>query len=71
LGELAALGRLARSTVDQPVGDAALTWFRRYDDQDFSFVDCPSLAIMHERALSAALTADLHFATAGFTPLGA
>lgn len=64
-------GVLEVITVDQPLWDDALTWFRRYDDQSFSFVDCTSFAIMHERAINEALTADHHFATAGFTPLGA
>lgn len=64
-------GRLELITVDQPLWEAALTWFRRFDDHDFSFVDCTSFAIMHERAINDALTADRHFATAGFVPLGA
>lgn len=50
---------------------SALTWFRRSDDQRFSFVDCTCFAIVHARGSNDALTADRHFATAGFTPLGA
>ncbi|MBI2297857.1 MAG: type II toxin-antitoxin system VapC family toxin [Armatimonadetes bacterium] len=58
-------------TVDDALWAAAVDWFRRYDDQHFSFVDCTSFAIMAERGLTEALTADRHFATAGFVPLGA
>ena len=57
--------------VDEALWTNALRWFRRFDDQRFSFVDCSSFAIMEARDLTEALTADRHFATAGFTPLGA
>ncbi|MCC7495393.1 MAG: type II toxin-antitoxin system VapC family toxin [Fimbriimonadaceae bacterium] len=49
---------------------AALGWFRRYADQRFSVVDCTSFAIMAAAGMTDALTADRHFATAGFRPLG-
>ncbi len=62
---------LAVAEVDAPLWQSALAWFRRFDDQRFSFVDCTSFAIMEARGLTDALTADRHFATAGFTPLGA
>ena len=45
----------------------ALTdWLDRYADQEFSFTDAVSFALMAERAITDALTLDRHFATAGF-----
>lgn len=41
-------------------------WLERYDDQDFSFADAVSFAVMTERGITEALTLDRHFATAGF-----
>ncbi|MCC7492862.1 MAG: type II toxin-antitoxin system VapC family toxin [Fimbriimonadaceae bacterium] len=69
--ELLAAGWLEVVTVDRPLWQDALTWFRRFDDQRFSMVDCTSFAIMTARGIREALTADRHFATAGFVPLGA
>ena len=57
--------------VEETLWQEALGWFRRFDDQMFSFVDCTSFAIMHARAINEDLTGDRHFAVAGFTPLGA
>ncbi|HVH09211.1 MAG TPA: PIN domain-containing protein [Gemmatimonadales bacterium] len=45
----------------------ALTdWLDRCADQEFSFTDAVSFALMAERAITDALTLDRHFATAGF-----
>jgi len=41
-------------------------WLARYDDQDFSFADAVSFAVMTERGIRDALTLDHHFAVAGF-----
>ena len=40
--------------------------FEHYADQDFSFTDCTSFAVMRELGLSEAFTGDKHFATMGF-----
>jgi predicted nucleic acid-binding protein len=40
--------------------------FEEYDDQDFSFVDCTSFAVMHSLEISTAFSGDKHFATMGF-----
>lgn len=45
---------------------ALADWLERYGDQDFSFTDAVSFAIMAERRIARALTLDAHFATAGF-----
>jgi len=49
---------------------AALSdWLERYDDQDFSFTDGVSFAIMTERGIGEALALDVHFHVAGFATL--
>ena len=40
--------------------------FERYDDKDFSFVDCLSFAVMRERGIQVAFTGDRHFRQMGF-----
>ena len=42
---------------------------RRYDDQDFSYTDAVSFALMEQRNLAEAFTFDHHFAVAGFVQL--
>lgn len=69
----------ARSVVDSSIlvvrssaelERVALTdWLERYDDQDFSFADAVSFAVMTERGIAEALTLDHHFAAAGFRTL--
>lgn len=46
----------------------AIAWaiFEKYTDQDFSFVDCTSFAVMQDSGLSEVFTSDHHFATMGF-----
>jgi predicted nucleic acid-binding protein len=44
----------------------ARTLFRKYHDQAFSFTDCASFAVMRERRIGDAITADEHFRVAGF-----
>jgi len=67
---MVAAGSLDVVVVDDPIWRQALVWFRQFADQRFSFVDCTSFAIMAQRGLHEAMTADRHFATAGFVPLG-
>jgi predicted nucleic acid-binding protein len=45
---------------------AVRAWLERYRDQDFSFTDAVSFAVMTERRIDEALTLDHHFAVAGF-----
>ncbi len=40
--------------------------FFRYNDKNFSFVDCTSFVVMKELKLKVALTTDSHFAQMGF-----
>jgi predicted nucleic acid-binding protein len=41
-------------------------WIGRFGEQDFSFADAVSFAVMAERGIREALAQDRHFATAGF-----
>ena len=49
--------------------EAARRIFERYRDQDFSFTDCVSFALMRELRISSALTTDAHFDRMGFQRL--
>jgi len=40
---------------------------RRYDDQDFSYTDAVSFALMQQRELTGAFAFDRHFSVVGFT----
>ena len=47
---------------------AAVTdWLTPFKNQDFSFADAVSFAVMKARRIKHALTLDHHFAVAGFT----
>ena len=46
---------------------AALALFRKLADQEVSFTDCISFALMHRHRISRAFTFDRHFEAAGFT----
>lgn len=46
---------------------AALVLFRKLADQEVSFTDCVSFALMRRHGLSRAFTFDRHFSAAGFT----
>jgi hypothetical protein len=41
-------------------------WLSRYSDQEFSFTDAVSFAVMRQRRIREALALDQHFSTAGF-----
>lgn len=49
--------------------DAGGALFAGRMDKDWSLTDCISFAVMHQRGLAEALTADHHFEQAGFTVL--
>ena len=47
----------------------AVEILERHTDQEFSFADAVSFAVMRERAIAEAFTFDSHFATIGFQKL--
>jgi predicted nucleic acid-binding protein len=55
--------------VDETIRRAGWDLFVRFADQEFSFTDCTSLALMRSMHLSEAFTFDRRdFTTAGFVP---
>ncbi len=75
LESLRASPRITKVYADAPLEDEAERILRKYTDQDFSYVDAVSFALMRQRRLTEAFAFDKHFATAGFTrvpgqPLG-
>jgi predicted nucleic acid-binding protein len=66
LDRLAASARVLQLHADQAVHRAAVELLRRFDDQDFSYVDAVSFVVMKRRRNRFAFAFDAHFATAGF-----
>jgi predicted nucleic acid-binding protein len=56
---------VVRSTAEIEAA-AVADWLERYVDQEFSFTDAVSFAVMTAWAITDALTLDRHFAIAGF-----
>ena len=48
---------------------SAKSFFRKHADHGYSFTDCASFVVMHERRIRDALTTDGHFQEAGSRPL--
>ena len=48
----------------------ALRWMRKYADQQVSFTDCVSFALMRRHKIRTAFTFDRHFKLAGFNVIG-
>ena len=51
------------------VFDKAFALYKKYDDKEWSFVDCISFIVMRERGIKQALTFDRHFEQAGFVTI--
>lgn len=58
--------RILRVHATQQLEDAATEILRRYDDQDFSYADAVSFALMKVRGIKEAFAFDKHFLTMGF-----
>jgi predicted nucleic acid-binding protein len=48
----------------------AIRWFRRFSDQNVSFTDCVSFALMKRLRIPTVFTFDHHFVLAGFRAIG-
>ncbi len=59
--------RLAKVYSDPALEAEAEAILARYADQDFSFVDAVSFAVMHQRGIAEAFAFDRHFLVAGFS----
>ncbi len=57
---------LVVSSSSEVEAQAIADWLEPYADQDFSFTDAVSFAVMGGRGIAQALTLDRHFAAAGF-----
>ncbi len=52
--------------IDEKLFHRAWAIFQKYQDKEFSFVDCSSFALMEEKKIETALTLDRHFEQYGF-----
>ncbi len=57
--------------VPEKLEAEALSWLRRHDEREYSFVDATSFATMRRERLTTALAFDGDFTAAGFTELRA
>jgi predicted nucleic acid-binding protein len=62
-------GHVSVDAVSERMEDEALSWLRRHDEREYSFVDATSFAYMRARGIEEALAFDGDFAAAGFTEL--
>ncbi|HRC87540.1 MAG TPA: type II toxin-antitoxin system VapC family toxin [Thermoanaerobaculia bacterium] len=63
---LLASSRLQILHADAEDEQAALVWFEKLADQQVSFTDCLSFALMRRHRLKKAFSFDRHFSAAGF-----
>ena len=66
LGLLEASPRIRRVQVDSETEAVAERFLRQFHDQEFSYTDAVSFAVMRSLGLKEAFAFDRHFATAGF-----
>ncbi len=63
--------RLHVAHVSASLENEALTWLRRRDEREYSFVDATSFAVMRAERIAEALAFDGDFSAAGFVELRA
>ena len=56
-------------TIDEEIETLAWKIFKKYRDQDFSYTDCTSFAVMKRKKIRTAFTFDAHFQIFGFQML--
>lgn len=66
---LAASSRITVVWLSAELYEAGWQLYAARSDKDWGLVDCISFVLMQERGLSEALTADRHFAQAGYMKL--
>lgn len=66
---LAASSRITVVWLTEELHEAGWQLYAARPDKDWGIVDCISFGLMQQRGLSEALTADRHFAQAGFSKL--
>lgn len=71
LNNLSASLRVMTVFSDREIEENAQEILRRYKDQDFSYTDTVSFALMRQKDISQAFAFDQHFKTAGFEVLPA
>jgi uncharacterized protein len=64
---LEASPHVTRVPVDRGLEQAAEQILRQYREQEFSYADAVSVAVMRRLGITDAFAFDRHFATAGFT----
>lgn len=64
--ELIATGLIEYIYIDTMLEEVAWQIFERYHDQNFSFTDCTSFAVMRKAGLIEVFTGDDHFRIMGF-----
>ena len=67
LKNLSASPRITKIYSDSVFEDAAEDILRKYSDQDFSYTDAVSFAIMKQYGITHAFTFEHHFSTAGYS----
>ena len=71
LEKTAASPRIRRIYTDRALDDTAEEILKRFHDQNFSYTDAASFAVMQHYGIKQAFAFDQHFATAGFTVIPA
>lgn len=59
-------GEVELIRISEEIEDEAWDIAKKYDDKDFSYVDCTSFAVMNDLEITRAFTDDSHFEQIGF-----
>ena len=69
LENIAASPRVIKVYSDNRLEEKAEKMLRKYQDQNFSYTDAVSFAVMKQYVIQKAFSFDQHFVTAGFTKI--